>query len=170
MDADKMKAIESLLDQIGEVADQQLAAPSLNRLLTELSSLLGDGLSANVTLTVDVSDPAKRTSLPLHTTGLTAFPGGTPFRTWDDPSWQRYVVKQGIVCVPHDRCPQCWQPWDFRLEASRCDHCDLELGDDCRVLVDNDECPWCNDGKVTASSPRCSRCGTEMDRRKVAWG
>jgi hypothetical protein len=165
-----MKGIEPLLDKIAELAERQLADTELSRLLAELGGLLDEGLSVNLTVTVEIYDAAKRNSLPLHTSGLTAFPGKTPFRTWDDTSWQRYVLKRGIVCVPHDRCPQCWQPWDFKLESSKCDHCDLELGNDCKLLIDNDECPWCNEGSVTVSAPRCNRCGTEMDRRKVAWG
>jgi hypothetical protein len=44
------------------------------------------------------------------------------------------------------------------------------MGEHCRLLIDNDECPWCNEGTVTVANPRCDRCGYEVDRSRGAWG
>ena len=170
MNADQIKAIEPLLDQIAGLADKHLGSAELRRLIGECSNLMGEGLSANINITVDVYDEQRECSLPLLTTGLSAFPGKEPFRTWGDSSLQRYVVSRGIVCLPHDRCPECWHVWDFKLTNGTCSHCGLTMGDQCKLLIDSDECPWCNEGEVTSAEPRCNKCGYELDRNKAVWG
>jgi uncharacterized protein (DUF983 family) len=117
-----------------------------------------------------VFDEKRECLLPLLTTGLSAIFGKEPYRTCDDSTLQRYVVEDGIKVVPHDRCPQCWQMWDFKLTNSSCEHCGTTMGDKCKLLLDTDECPWCHEGKVTMAEPRCDECGYEVDRQKVVWG
>lgn len=170
MNPDTFKAIEPLLDKFAEFADKQLASEEIRRLTDELARLVGKGRIASVNITVDVFDEGRECSLPLLMTGLSAYPGQQSFRTWSDSSPQRYVVDDGIQVVPHDRCPQCWQVWDFKLQNSSCPHCGLTLGDKCKLLLDTDNCPWCNEGKVTVARPRCDKCGFEVDRQKVVWG
>jgi hypothetical protein len=164
------KAMQPLLDKIAELAEKQLGSEELPRLIAELGNLVGKGKIASVNIIVDVFDEDRQCSLPLLTTGLSAYPGKLPFRTWADSSPQRYVVEDGIKVVPHDRCPHCWQVWDFKLQNSTCQHCGVTMGDKCKLLLDTDECPSCNEGKVTVARPRCDKCGHEVDRQKVVWG
>lgn len=170
MDPETFNAIDPVLDKIAELAEKQLESEPLRRLIAELGNLVGRGRVASVNIVVDVSDEIRECSLPLLTTGLSASSGHEPSRTWGDSSPQRYVLKGNIQVVPHDRCPQCWQVWDFKLQNSTCPHCGITMGDQCKLLLDSDECPWCNEGKVTAAKPRCSKCGQEVDRQKVTWG
>jgi len=163
-------AAQPLLDEIAELAETQLASEELRRLMAELGKVVGKGRIASVNIVVDVFDEDQECSLPLLTTGLTAFPGKEPSRTWGDSTPQRYVVEDGIKVVPHDRCPQCWQVWDFKLQNSTCQHCGITMGEKCKLLLDTDECPWCNEGKVTVAKPKCDKCGHEIDRQKVVWG
>ena len=170
MDPEIFDAVQPLLDKIAEVVEKQLDSEELRRLIAELGNLVGKRRIASVNIVVDVSDEDRECSLPLLTTGLSAFPGKEPSRTWGDSTPQRYVVEGGIQVVPHDRCPHCWQVWDFKLHNSTCQHCGITLGDKCKLLLDTDECPWCNEGKVTVARPRCDKCGFEVDRQKVVWG
>ena len=170
MDPETFNAIDPVLDKIAELAEKQLDSEPFRRLIAELGKLVGRGQVASVNIVVDVSDEDKECSIPLLTTGLSASPGHEPSRTWGDSSPQRYVVEGGIKVVPHDRCPQCWQVWDFKLQNPTCPHCGITMGDQCKLLLDTDECPWCNEGKVTVTKPRCDRCGHEVDRQKVVWG
>jgi hypothetical protein len=170
MDATTFDVAEPLLDQVADIADQQLASPELQRLLTELAKAVGEKLSVNITFLVDVSDETGERSLPLLTTGLSAFSGKEPFRTWGDSSPQRYVVEDGIRVVPHDRCPTCWGEWDFKFDNPTCPKCASTLGKDCKVLLDTDECPQCEEGKVTVAEPRCKKCGFRVDSGTVVWG
>lgn len=170
MDPELFKAADPLLDQIAEVAEQQLASGELRRLLVELGNRLAKGYTVALTLTVDVYDPEQERSLPLLNTGLATSEGQEPYRTWGDSSPQRYVVDAGIQVVPHDRCPKCWQEWDFKFQNPTCPHCGIALGENCKVLLDSDECPHCQEGKVTLARPRCDRCGFVVDPNTVTWG
>lgn len=169
MNPETFDAVQPLLDQIAELADKQLDSEEFRRLMAEFGKLVGKGKIASVNIVVDVFDEDRECSLPLLTTGLSAFPDKEPFRIWGDSSPQRYVVEGGIKVVPHDRCPQCWQGWDFKLQNSSCPYYGITMGDQCKLLLDTAECPWCNEGKVTVAKPRCDKCGHEVDRQKVVW-
>jgi len=170
VDPETFNAIQPLLDKIAELVEKQLDSEELRRLFAELGNLVGKRRIASMNIVVDVFDEDRECSLPMLTTGLSAFPGKEPSRTWGDSSPQRYVVEDGIKVVPHDCCPHCWQGWDFKLQNPSCPHCGITLGGACKVLLDTDECPWCNEGKVTVAKPRCDKCGFEVDRQKVVWG
>jgi hypothetical protein len=170
LDPASYKATEPLLDQIAEIADQQLAAPELQRLLSELSKVVGEGKVVNITLIVDVFDKNRERALPLLSTGLLASAGKEPSRTWNDSTPHRYVVADGIQVVPHDRCPVCWGEWDFKFKQTCCPSCGATLGKECKVLLDTDECPWCEQGKVSVAHPKCDQCGFEVDLRIAVWG
>jgi hypothetical protein len=170
VDAETSNAIQPLLDKIAQLAEKQLDSEELRRLVTELGAVAGKGRIASVNIVVDLFDKDRKCSLPLLTTGVSAFPGKEPFRIWGDSTPQRYVVQDGIAVVPHDRCPHCWQEWDFKLQNPSCPHCGTTMGDDCKLLLDIDECPWCQEGKVTVAKPRCDKCGYEVDSRTALWG
>ena len=170
VDSETFKAMQPLLDKIAGLAEKQLDSEELRRLTAELGNVVGEKKIASVSIVVEVFDEDRECSLPLLTTGLTAFPGKEPSRTWGDSTPQRYVVEDGIQVVPHDRCPHCWQVWDFKLQNSSCPHCGTTMGEKCKLLLDTDECPWCNEGKVTVAKPRCEKCGYEVDSQKVVWG
>jgi len=109
VDPEISNAIQPALDQIAEIADQQFASSEIHKLLRDLATVFGKGKIASLTLAVDVFDEDRERSLPLLTTGLSAFVGKEPFRTWGDSTLQRYVIDEGIQVVPHDRCPACWR-------------------------------------------------------------
>ena len=170
MAPDTFEAMQPLLDKIDEIVGSQLEHKELQSLLTKLAGLVGDRKSVSLNIVVDVFDEDRECALPLLTTGLTAFPGKEAHRIWGDSSPQRYVVEDGIQVVPHDRCPQCWQAWDFKLQNPTCPHCGIMMGDKCKLLLDTDQCPWCNEGKVTMAKPRCNKCEYVADPNSVVWG
>jgi len=124
----------------------------------------------NFTLLVDVFDSERENSLPLLSNGLSTLDGQEPFRTYADSSLHRYIIDGAIQVVPHDRCPKCWEVWDFKLQNPECGSCDAEMGKNCKLLLDSDVCPRCEEGKITASQPECSKCGFEVDPSFVTWG
>ena len=170
MDPAMFESVEPLLDKIAEVADRQLGMAELKRLLEELSLALGKAYTVSINLTVDVFDQGRERSLPLLNIGVATSEGQEPYHTCGDSSPQRYIVDEGIRVVPHDRCPRCWKEWDFKFQHPTCPHCDTTLGKNCKVLLDTDECPRCQEGKVNVSNPRCDRCGFVVDRDTVIWG
>jgi hypothetical protein len=77
-------AAQPLLDKITELAEKQLASEELRRIMAEPGNLVGKGRIASVNIVVDVLDEDKERSIPLLTTGLSAFHGKEPFRCWGD--------------------------------------------------------------------------------------
>ncbi|MEK6235548.1 MAG: hypothetical protein N2C14_12640, partial [Planctomycetales bacterium] len=69
-----------------------------------------------------------------------------------------------------DRCPKCWETWDFKWDNPACSHCDAELGENCKILLDNDVCPNCEKGKVSLDNPQCDQCAHEANTRFIEWG
>ncbi len=173
MDQTRFEAADPHLDALAEILDGGLRSPELARLreaLAALGKVFGERYSVNLTCLVEVFDEKKGRTFPLLNTGLCTWEGEEPYRTWGDSSPQRYLVDGRIQVVPHDRCPRCWGPWDFKWQNRRCGRCGAELGRDCKVLLDSDTCPHCEQGRVTASEPKCPACGFEVDLSLAAWG
>jgi hypothetical protein len=80
------------------------------------------------------------------------------------------MVNGEIQVVPHDHGPRCWEQWDFKFENRTCPHCGTTLGQDCKVLLDSDVCPHCDEGSVSMTKPVCDKCGYKVDMNLVAWG
>jgi hypothetical protein len=166
-------AVDPCLDEFAELLDTVLegeASAKFREALAELSGILGKGYFVGLNIVVDVFDEEGEKSLPLLTTGLAVSHGQEPFRTWGDSSPQRYVLDGEMVTVPDDRCPKCWEVWDFKWLNPTCPHCDATLGANVRILLDSDTCPFCEKGKVTMTAPTCDKCGHEVDPRRVVWG
>jgi hypothetical protein len=51
-----------------------------------------------------------------------------------------------------------------------CSHCDATLGDNCKLLLDTDVCPHCENGKLSMVDPKCDKCDFEIDPSLVTWG
>ena len=57
-----------------------------------------------------------------------------------------------------------------KFENHSCEHCGTTLGQDCKVLLDSDTCPHCEEGRVSMRAPLCDHCGYEVDLTMVTWG
>lgn len=173
MDPDKFNAAEPFTDKLADLVDKALLSEQLadlRKTLDELNKVVGPRYSASLNVTVDIFDRERTKSLPLLNTGLSATDDGPPYRTWADSSPQRYLIKGEIQVVPHDRCPSCWEYWDFKFENRTCLHCGTTLGQDCKVLLDSDVCPHCERGSVSMTNPVCDDCGFKVDLNLAAWG
>jgi predicted amidophosphoribosyltransferase len=117
-----------------------------------------------------VFDTEREKEITLLSTGYACFPGEPPFEMSGDSTAQRYVVDGEMCQCPHDYCPKCWGDWDFKFKFPECPECGAKLGEDVKLLLDTDVCPYCEEGKVTMNQPVCSECGYELDPTKVVWG
>jgi hypothetical protein len=173
MDQDRFTAADRQLDKIANLlnrAVQSLELRAVREALAALGKSLGDRYSVNLTCVVEVFDDKMQRTLPMLHTGLSVQSGAEPFPITGDSSPQRYVVDGQIQVVPHDRCPKCWGAWDFKWDSHRCPHRDAELGRNCKVLLDSDVCPLCEEGSVSVREPECSECGFVVDPALVVWG
>jgi hypothetical protein len=166
-------AADPLVDEIAKIVDSVLGSEQLAELrnvLAELGKAIGPRYLANLTLTLDICDRDGERNLPLLTTGLSTIDSGPPYRTWGDSSLQRYILNGEIHVVPHDHCPKSWGVWDFKFEHRSCQHCDVTLGQGCKILLDSDVCPSCEAGNVSMTNLVCDKCGYKVDLSVVAWG
>jgi hypothetical protein len=173
MDQTTFSATDEHLDKLADEVERLLSAETCKSLkdeLTALSRSLGERYSVGLDVVVHVFDRETDRSMPLLTTGLSTSEGAEPYRTWSDSTPQRYVTDGEIQVVPHDRCPRCWGEWDFKFEHQQCRCCGVTLGKDVKILLDSDVCPHCEQGKVSAASPRCDACGFVVDPKLVVWG
>lgn len=173
MDQESFSRAEKILDDVAEQVDHLLdsaAVVDLRNSLQQLAVDIGRRFSVELEVVVQVTESAKERTLPLLQTGIAVSAGSNPYRVSADCTPQRYLVEGDIEVVPHDRCPKCWGVWDFKLQNHRCGSCGVQLGKDVKVLLDRDVCPHCEKGKVTATSPRCGKCGFEIDPQMISWG
>jgi hypothetical protein len=173
MDKITFEAADPIIDEVADAASVLLQDDSLKemcRLLNNLKAAVGSQYDISLSLNVDIFDEAKNRTMPLLQTGLSGFGGEKPFQTWGDSSPHRYIADGEILIVPHDRCPKCWEPWDFKFMHPVCANCGATLGVDVKVLLDSDVCPSCEKGKVSMSQPVCKECGYRVDPKMVTWG
>ena len=44
------------------------------------------------------------------------------------------------------------------------------MGPEVKLLLDTDVCPFCEEGKVSLTTPLCDKCGQGIDPNVVVWG
>lgn len=173
MDHETWKRSEDVLNEIEESVDKLLDSPELEGLrskLIELGNRLGERYSVSLNCILDVVDWKEDQNLPLLNTGISTNDSGDLHRTWNSASFQRYVVNGEIQIVPHDHCPSCWGDWLFKTENTSCPECGIELGKECKILLDTDVCPHCEKGKISIRDSQCDKCEFSIDPRFVVWG
>jgi ribosomal protein S27AE len=131
---------------------------------------LPETYSVDFKLELTVFDSDRERALPIMRHGLTCGNVGKPYRAYGDSSEQRYWVKGELCKVPHDHCPNCWGLWDFKFKNRECADCGFMMGRDVKELLDDDQCPHCNEGKVTRLKPVCTKCGQSVDLNDIWWG
>ena len=173
MDRSTFETADLITDEIADKLDELLDSDGFSAVrlaLTRLSETVGSRYSVNLNVCVDVFDPERSNALPLLTLGLSTSKGNAPHRTYGDSTPQKYVVEGEVQVVPHDRCPKCYGVWDFKLIHPSCSECGATLGQEVKLLLDTDLCPFCEEGKVSMSNPECANCGQRIDPGVVVWG
>jgi hypothetical protein len=173
MDRSTFENANPILDEIADKLDEILDSDEFSAVrlaLARLSETVGSHCSVNLTVCVDVFDAERSHALPLVNVGLSTSKGATPYKTFGDSNAQKYVVEGEIQVVPHDRCPICYGVWDFKLKHTTCSECGAVLGREVKLLLDNDVCPFCEEGEVSMSVPTCSNCAQRIDPGVVVWG
>jgi hypothetical protein len=173
MDRSTFETANPILDEIAEKLDELLDSDEFSAVrlaLARLSETVGSRYSVNLNVCVDVFDVERSHALPLLNVGLSTSNGSTPYKTFGDSTAQKYVVDGEIQVVTHDRCPKCYGVWDFKLKHPSCSECGATLGREVKLLLDNDVCPFCEEGEVSMSVPTCAKCGQRIDPGVVVWG
>jgi hypothetical protein len=173
MDRSTFEAADLVVDEIADKLDELLGSDdfaAIRVLLARLSEKVGPRYSANLHVSVEVFDAERSNALPLLNLGLSASEGKSPYKTYGDPTPQKYVVDGEIQVVPHDRCPKCYGVWDFKLDHPSWSECGATMGREVKLLLDTDVCPFCEEGTVSLTNPSCAKCGQAINPDHVVWG
>jgi len=169
----EFKSVEPAVEAAEEASDAWLdseAVADLKNAIQEATAKLPEGMSLTFNCVLDVFDSNRDKSVRLLENGFTTSSGEPPYRCHGDSSVHRYLARGEICELPHDYCPICWGSWDFKELHRICPSCGVKLGNEVKIMLDSDVCPYCDQGKVTAAAPKCDSCGKEVDLSVVAWG
>lgn len=174
MEPNQFDKLDQLADAVYEKFEELDKAGHLKDLKAKLESLCADldeKYSISINLDCDVFDSEKENAISLVRTGI-ACSGGekNPFRVDSSATVHTYVVDGAMKKVPHDYCPSCWGKWDFKLQHTTCPECGTEMGKNVFPLLDTDVCPNCEEGKVSRSQPKCTKCNEVVNPDMVRWG
>ena len=169
----EFRLLDPLTDFIDGKFDELHKTGELDGILAQLKevvSQLPEDLSVSFDIQLNVFDNDREMGIALLRTGFNCHGGDDPYRHYGDSSVQKYSVNGEMCIVPDDYCPHCWADWDMKLERPVCPTCGSEMGKQVRQLLDNDLCPFCEDGEITFANPNCQKCGYEVNPAFIAWG
>ncbi|AQQ71164.1 hypothetical protein SMSP2_01530 [Limihaloglobus sulfuriphilus] len=173
MKDNEFKKLGPLTDKTNSFIDDLHKSGALDALLNELKSVtnqLPESYSVSIDFQLNVCDSNKETSVPLLQTGFVAGKGIELYRHYGDTATQKYLVDGEMCIIPDDYCPHCWEEWDLKFMNPTCPYCDYRLGKEIKYLLDDNTCPWCQEGKVSIDNPTCDNCGKKIDGDMIAWG
>lgn len=174
MDSNGFESVEHAIDRVNAVVYGMIDRDSpemraIRESITELSRMLGGERSASISLRLTISDRLQARVLPIDVLTFASDRGEDAYDATEESSPQRYRVQGAEYVVPRDRCPRCWQSWTHKFQNPECPGCRLRLGTDCMVIVDDDQCPQCEDGILSVDAPVCDECGFAMGAESVEW-
>jgi hypothetical protein len=57
-----------------------------------------------------------------------------------------------------------------KFENHTCEHCGTILSKDCKVLLDSNTCPHCEEGRASIGAPACDHSGYKVGLTMMSWG
>jgi len=174
MEQKQFDKLDQLADAVYDKFEELYKAGYLKELkskLEELCSSLAEKYSVSINMDLDIFDSEKEKSISMVRTGIACSRGEKkPFRVDSSATVHTYITDGAIKKVPHDYCPSCWGSWDFKLMHAKCPECGAEMGKNVFLLLDTDVCPNCEEGKVSRSKPKCTKCNEIVSPDMVRWG
>jgi Zn-finger nucleic acid-binding protein len=168
---DKVDKLADTIDEEIKKLDKKSAFAEIEKQMNVLASQLPEKYSISLHFLLDVFDSSREKSLTIHDTGLAAFAKNEVYRVnLSGSTPHTYVVNGNINRVPHDNCPSCWGVWESKLTETTCPTCGITMGNEIKLVLDTDVCPFCENGNVTRNNPKCPECGFVVDGKKVYWG
>jgi len=166
-------AVDKITDDVSQVFDilydKEVFSDIENKIKQVLAGL-PDKYSINFLLKLDVFDSEKERAVNVYETGLTCGGNATPYRVEGGEAFSRFLVDGKIVVIPHAYCPNCWTAWMFKLEYCQCHECEYELGNQIKYLIDENICPYCEEGEITRKNNTCDKCNRTIDEKYISWG
>jgi len=161
---DKMDELFKKLDKAGEFT-------KIKKLLEQAAGKLPEGQDIALNWAIKLSEPeSDKPPIKYYDMGLVAPSKEEPYFFEGVSSLRTYIFKGDVIRVPNDICPNCWKDWDFKFRNNECECCGIVLGKELKILLDDDVCPFCEEGCVSVANPECDECDFVVDLNKILWG
>ncbi|EOQ87224.1 hypothetical protein LEP1GSC202_3663 [Leptospira yanagawae serovar Saopaulo str. Sao Paulo = ATCC 700523] len=140
-------------------------------LIKNLLKKLPEKYSIEFSFNLSIFDSEREKSIEMLRVGINGL-GNTAetYKFSESYKFNRYLVQGHIVEIPHNHCPNCWSEWDFKYLGSSCSDCGVTLGKEVKLLIDSNECPNCESGKISPKKPHCDKCDFIAEDDLVIWG
>jgi hypothetical protein len=176
MDAHAFNSADQHVYQMAEILGETLMSLDFKTIRDSLAALtkaMGNGYSVRLRCDVEIVDDERSRTITLLSNDLISQEGNEASsveqQVWSDAAPEHYLVNGKIQVVPGDCCPECWKWWDCKQERRHCPHCTAVLGENCKLLLVTNACPYCEKGTVTPSNLKCAKCGHTVDPALVVW-
>lgn len=171
MNPNTARNIDALADKAHDFFEKVKASDAFKALVTEMKDLGQDSNEfVSLGLELKLFNNDKEGLLEIYSSGMQSNGEGDPSPYQGGEAFEKFLLHGDIQVVPNGKCPQCYQAWDFKSSSNSCSNCAIELGQKLKYMIDSDQCPNCEDGKVTRNQPSCTKCDYVADPKVVTWG
>lgn len=138
--------------------------------LLALAKTGSEDQAVTISLQFKLSDSEREREVIIAETSRAYLSDGDKYDFNQSDAAVRYLCDGEIRVFQHNSCPHCWGLWEDKHHNPVCPDCGYELGNQVKILVDDNVCPYCLDGRVTRQEPRCDACGEQIEERFISWG
>jgi len=149
---------------------EQGAFADLEPKLLELAKTGSEDQAVTLSLQFRLSDSEREREVIVAETSRAFLSDGDTYDFNNNESTLRYLCDGEIKVFQRNSCPHCWGDWPDKVKEPTCPDCGYELGSQVKILIDDNACPHCLEGRVSRQEPRCDACGEQVEERYVSWG
>lgn len=162
--------LAALVEERFQQLIEQGAFADLEEKLLELAKTGSEDQAVTLSLQFKLSDSEREREVIVAETSRAYLSDGDKYDFNHGDAAVRYICDGQIKVFQQSSCPHCWGDWEDKLKNPTCPDCGYELGNQVKILVDDNACPYCLAGKVTPQQTRCDACGEQVEERFVSWG
>jgi len=149
---------------------EQGAFADLEPRLLELAKSGNEDQAVTLSLQFRLSDSEREREVIVAVTSRAFLSDGDTYDFNNNEATMRYLCDGEIKVFQRNSCPHCWGDWPNKVKDPVCPDCGYELGNQVKILIDDNACPHCLEGRVSSQEPRCDACGEQVEERFVSWG
>ena len=160
--------ITPIVGDIEKHVDDWLGATDTLRAALNKLAQVDPRYSAYLCIKLEFFDTERGELVHLIEKSLNAVPDQGLSLTNEQQPIVRYLVDDEVAVVPRNYCPKCWAEWHI-FDKPYCSKCDLTLGHDCFILLEDQSCLLCGKGLISKEQLKCNECGYKVHPAYVKW-
>ncbi|MBL8034726.1 MAG: hypothetical protein JNJ69_13555 [Leptospiraceae bacterium] len=170
IDYGKAEDVAGLVEERFRQLIEEGAFADLEPYLASLGKTGSEDQAVTLTLQLKLSDSEREREVVVTEASRAYLNDGEVYDFCQSDAVVRYLCDNEIRVFQSNACPHCWGDWPDKHTNTTCPECGYEFGKQVKLLIDDDICPFCFEGKVSRQELRCNACGEQVDERFVSWG